>query len=85
MAAGPDQPPSPEQPPGTGSGERGSQPPHSNEASREAVNERYGPLELTRLRKDDGRALILYSHDEGPPPQASDDSASEPNDGRDRA
>ncbi|HEX3433383.1 MAG TPA: hypothetical protein VHT25_04900 [Solirubrobacteraceae bacterium] len=26
--------------------------------------ERYGILELLRTRKDDGRALLLYSHDE---------------------
>ncbi|HEX8714121.1 MAG TPA: hypothetical protein VF706_01015 [Solirubrobacteraceae bacterium] len=26
--------------------------------------ERCGPVTLTRHRKDDGRALILYSHDE---------------------
>lgn len=26
--------------------------------------QRYGVLELLRTRKDDGRSLILYSHDE---------------------
>jgi hypothetical protein len=26
--------------------------------------ERYGILALARMRKDDGRSLILYSHDE---------------------
>jgi hypothetical protein len=26
--------------------------------------ERYGILRLVRMRKDDGRSLILYSHDE---------------------
>jgi hypothetical protein len=26
--------------------------------------QRYGMLELLRTRKDDGRSLILYSHDE---------------------
>jgi hypothetical protein len=29
-----------------------------------AQEERYGILTLTRMRKDDGRSLILYSHDE---------------------
>ncbi len=29
-----------------------------------AQQERYGILELLRTRKDDGRSLILYSHDE---------------------
>jgi hypothetical protein len=29
-----------------------------------AQHEHYGILELLRTRKDDGRALILYSHDE---------------------
>ena len=24
--------------------------------------ERFGPLQVTRLRKEDGRALIVYSH-----------------------
>lgn len=27
---------------------------------------RYGPLELRRLRKDDGRQLIVYSRPEAP-------------------
>jgi hypothetical protein len=30
--------------------------------------ERYGPLELRRLRKDDGRGLIVYSRVEGSSP-----------------
>ena len=29
-----------------------------------AQQERYGILELLRTRKDDGRSLILYSHDD---------------------
>jgi hypothetical protein len=29
----------------------------------EAQAEHFGPVELTRVRKDDGRALILYSHE----------------------
>jgi hypothetical protein len=30
-------------------------------AAASGSGERYGPLELRRLRKDDGRALILFS------------------------
>jgi hypothetical protein len=33
--------------------------------AREDRSERYGPLELRRLRKDDGRALIVYARAEG--------------------
>ncbi|HLB20771.1 MAG TPA: hypothetical protein VK605_01570 [Solirubrobacteraceae bacterium] len=29
-----------------------------------APQERYGLIALARVRKDDGRSLILYSHDE---------------------
>ena len=29
----------------------------------EAQAEHFGPVVLTRVRKDDGRALILYSHE----------------------
>jgi hypothetical protein len=32
----------------------------------EAAVERYGPLEVRRLRKDDGRALIVYTRVEPP-------------------
>jgi hypothetical protein len=66
MAADPDEPRSPEQQSNAGFGGRAPEPPGAGDASREADNERYGPLELTRVRKDDGRALILYSHDEQP-------------------
>ena len=30
-----------------------------------AQEERYGILALARVSKDDGRSLILYSHDDG--------------------
>jgi hypothetical protein len=33
--------------------------------------ESYGPLELRRLRKDDGRALIAYQRREPPEPAAT--------------
>jgi len=45
--------------------------PHSErageEGSTERGGERYGPVAITRLRKDDGRALILYRLEEGEP------------------
>lgn len=31
-------------------------------ARAQPVHEQIGPLSIERLRKDDGRALILYSH-----------------------
>jgi hypothetical protein len=35
--------------------------PSAGNAPGAAQRERFGPLEVTRLRKDDGRALIVYS------------------------
>jgi hypothetical protein len=46
--------------------------------------ERYGVLEIDRRRKEDGRALILYSHDETAPATPGD-AAPEPRDGREQA
>jgi hypothetical protein len=37
------------------------------DASPRAGEERYGPLAIARLRKDDGRALILYASAGTPP------------------
>jgi hypothetical protein len=34
----------------------------SEQRSEDAQAERFGPVALTRVRKDDGRALILYRH-----------------------
>jgi hypothetical protein len=31
---------------------------------RAAPSERFGPLAIERMSKDDGRALIVYSHEE---------------------
>jgi hypothetical protein len=31
----------------------------------ERAQERYGPLAVARMRKDDGRSLILYRRDDG--------------------
>lgn len=38
-----------------------------NAVEHETAQERTGPVAIERLRKDDGRALILYSHVEEPP------------------
>lgn len=56
MGAQPEQPPAEPAPgePGAGSG------------SSETAVERFGPLALERLRKDDGRSLIIYSRAEPP-------------------
>jgi len=56
MGAQPEQPPAEPEPgePGAGSG------------SSETAVERFGPLALERLRKDDGRSLIIYSRAEPP-------------------
>jgi hypothetical protein len=41
---------------------RGAAPaPASDPAAGAARTERFGPLEVTRLRKEDGRALIVYA------------------------
>jgi hypothetical protein len=34
-------------------------------SSADAAHERFGPLELTRMSKPDGRALIVYARVEG--------------------
>jgi hypothetical protein len=39
--------------------------PADQPAPEPAPQERYGLLALARVGKDDGRSLILYSHDEG--------------------
>ena len=43
-------------------GRSSGQPPSDRPPSEQ--DERFGPLALARTRKDDGRALILYAHDE---------------------
>ena len=44
----------------------GSSPQGPASASGAPAVERYGPLELRRLVKDDGRALIVYERAESP-------------------
>jgi hypothetical protein len=64
MAAGSATPPA-EEPPEPGSGDREGGPvgaaPGEEAGAAPGEEERYGPLRVRRTRKDDGRALILYS------------------------
>jgi hypothetical protein len=85
MAVGPVQPPSPEQPKDNRSSDRPPPPGHDDATHEQTSGERFGPLTIARVSKDDGRALILYGHDEGSPPQTDDALAPEPGSGRDRA
>jgi hypothetical protein len=85
MAIGPAQPPSPQQPPDGRSSDRPPPPGQEEAASEQTSEERFGPLTITRVEKDDGRALILYGHDEQTSSQPDDASAPEPDDGRERA
>jgi hypothetical protein len=48
--------------PQSASGEE-SEAPHANAESAHGETERLGPLTLRRMRKDDGRALIVYSRE----------------------
>jgi hypothetical protein len=56
MASGSATPPA-EEPPEPGSGD----PDGGRASAAPGEDERYGPLRVRRTRKDDGRALILYS------------------------
>jgi hypothetical protein len=69
MASGSATPPA-EEPPEPGSGDREGDP--ASEAT--GGGERYGPLAVRRTRKDDGRALILFS-DARPGRSGIDDDA----------
>jgi hypothetical protein len=73
MASGPAQPPPPEQPHDDSAGDRSGAQASEPDPLEQAADERFGPLSVTRVSKDDGRALILYSHDESQP--ALDDEA----------
>jgi hypothetical protein len=68
MPAGPVQPPSPEPPQDGRADARAQTPARGEDAPGQppdtAGGECFGPLTLMRLRKDDGRSLILYGHDE---------------------
>jgi hypothetical protein len=58
----------------------GDQPPREP-----APRELYGPLTVLRMRKDDGRSLILYERTDGAgaePPVSADEAAGEPADDR---
>jgi hypothetical protein len=39
--------------------------PFASSANEDEQGERYGPLALARLRKEDGRRLLLFSHARG--------------------
>jgi hypothetical protein len=39
---------------------------HEHSARQESAAERTGPVAIERLRKDDGRSLILYSYIQDP-------------------
>jgi hypothetical protein len=64
MASGPAQPPPPEQPHGDSAGDRLGARASEPEPLEHTADEHFGPLSVTRVSKDDGRALILYGHDE---------------------
>jgi hypothetical protein len=64
MPTGPAQPPSPEPPRSGGADDRTSTAPAEQERIELGSEQRYGPLTITRVAKDDGRALILYNHAE---------------------
>ncbi|HWF32143.1 MAG TPA: hypothetical protein VG188_06275 [Solirubrobacteraceae bacterium] len=64
MPSGPAQPPPPERPASADSGDRASAGAGARGGVESAAEERYGPLTITRVTKDDGRSLILYGHDE---------------------
>ena len=68
MASGSAMPPA-EQPPEPGPGDSNG----GRAAATPGEEERYGPLRVRRTRKDDGRALILYSDTRGQAGVADDD------------
>jgi hypothetical protein len=64
MPSDPAQPPSPKRPQSAGADDRPSPAPGEQQSVELAVEERSGPLTITRVVKDDGRSLILYGHAE---------------------
>jgi hypothetical protein len=64
MPSDPGQPPSPERPQSVGGEDRASAASGGHDDAALGAEERSGPLTITRVSKDDGRSLILYSHDE---------------------
>ncbi len=77
MPSGPAQPPPPERPSRAGSGDRASAASGEQDRVESGAEERYGPLTITRVVKDDGRSLILYGHDESEA-ELDGDAAREP-------
>jgi hypothetical protein len=72
MASGSATPPA-EEPPEPGPGDPGG----DRTGAATGDDERYGPLRVRRTRKDDGRALILYSDARREPGGLDDDAAAE--------
>jgi hypothetical protein len=66
MPSSPAQPPTPEQPQSARADDQSSTAPGERDRVERSSDERYGPLTITRVLKDDARALILYGHDESP-------------------
>ena len=64
MASGPAEPPPPEQPQDARSERSAPTLGRRADAPEQPPGERFGPLTITRVVKDDGRSLILYAHDE---------------------
>jgi hypothetical protein len=62
MPSGPAQPPSPKRPQDAGNEDRTSAAADAQHDAELGVEERSGPLTITRVVKDDGRSLILYGH-----------------------
>lgn len=60
MASGPAKPPA-EEPPGASAAAETGAPAVASGSPPPPGEERYGPLRVLRSRKDDGRALTLYS------------------------
>jgi hypothetical protein len=64
MPSDPGQPPSPERPQSVDGEDRASAASGRRGHVELGAGERSGPLTVTRVGKDDGRALILYGHAE---------------------
>jgi hypothetical protein len=48
-----------------GPGERAEPGEHAGRGRPAEPDERYGPVAIERMRKDDGRSLIIYSREDG--------------------
>jgi hypothetical protein len=82
MPSDPGQPPSPERPQSVDGEDQASAASGRQNDVELGAGERSGPLTVTRVVKDDGRSLILYSHEESQaelaPATLDDTAATEP-------